>query len=132
MAGQRRFLVKHQIGDGVKIIGRMAGRGDAFRPLHIGDYVFDGVGVNALSRFPAKAEDDGAVRAMADAGEGKRAVQASRDMGDFRAEGARPIAVENFIQKPVRRRHRPHCVGTRRTDADLEQVKYRKKHDNSK
>jgi hypothetical protein len=65
---------------------------------------------------------------MADAGIGKRAVQAGGDAVDLGAGRAWPVISRDLVEKTPRSRHRSHRVRTRWSNADLEQVENRKEH----
>jgi hypothetical protein len=71
--------------------------------------------VRALSR---KAEQDGAIGRVAFAGQRERAVEVDLDPLRLLEQGFFP----QRLDKAARGRHRPHGVGARRADPDLEEV----------
>jgi len=48
-----------------------------------GDFCFDGGGVDGIGGFAEEAEEDGAIGAVTDAGEGERAVEVYVDLCGF-------------------------------------------------
>ena len=76
-------------------------------------------------RRPAEqAERHGTIGGMALSGEGERTVERRADR---RGAVARRGLSQQFEEVP-RRRHRPHRMRGRRTDADLEDVEYAQEH----
>ena len=73
--------------------------------------------------------DDPTPGAVPDAGKGERAMQADLQLRNGRACRPWPLIAKDQRQKAVGCRHRPHRMGARRTDTDLEDVKDRKKHE---
>ena len=79
---------------------------------------FDGGGVERIGRHALEAEQDGAVGAVAAAGEGQRAVELRRHL----VGGVEQAALLEQRHEAVRRIHRTHGVGARGADADLENI----------
>ncbi len=131
MAGQRHLLVEDEIGLRLEIIGRMAGRRDPAGALDLFNDRIHEIGIDAVRALAHQPEDDGAARAMADAGIGQRTMQADLDRRDMGIGRSRPIARQNEIEEAHGGRHRPHGVRTGGADPDLEDIKNRKKHSNS-
>src|SRR5690606_30228374 len=84
--------------------------------------------IDRVWRKALQPKDNGPIRSMADACKGERAVEADRNMGDFNARWPWPVPIPDFAQKPMCRDHRAHRMGTRRTNADLEQFEDGKEH----
>lgn len=129
MAGQRVLLVEDQIFCGPKLIGRMAGRRYRSGLLHRIDNGVHRIGVDKVRPLAGEAQNDGTPCAVANAGKGERAMQADLQLRNGCTRRSRPLIAEDQRQEAVCSRHRPHRVGARRTDTDLEDVKDRKKHE---
>ncbi|MND50539.1 hypothetical protein D3C80_415110 [compost metagenome] len=125
---QSLLLVEDQVCLRLEVIGRMTGWRHAACPLHLFDDRVHPVRIDSIRRFAHQAENDRPARSMPDAGEGERAMQRSLKGGNMRTGGTRPVVGQDEVEKPVGRRHRPHRVGTRRADADLENVEDGEKH----
>ena len=123
VTGQGLLPVKDQIRRRIEIIVRMTGRTDLSAGLDGFDDVIHPVRINLIRQFAGEAEHDRPARSVTDPGEGQRSVQADLDSGDARTGRTRPIGPGDFIEKTHRRGHRPHGVGARRSDADLEDIK---------
>src|SRR5699024_7405260 len=78
-----------------------------------------GHGVDGLRVLALEPHHDGTEGAVAGGGRREGAVQVDRDVRDA---GADPGVVEHLSGEHRRGAHRPHGVGARRPDADLEHV----------
>ena len=117
MLGQGFALVPDQARGGRKRHHVRAQQRDFAGRLDGGQLAIDRIGRHVLRRFAHQAQNDGLVRGMAHARQRQRAIQGRLDAHYL-------VQRTVFDQKTPRRRHRAHRVGTRRPDADLEQVKY--------
>ena len=79
----------HLVAAEVEVFGFGEGDGDAAAEFEGvggadgGDFCFDGCGVYGVGGFAEEAEEDGAVGAVTDAGEGERAVEVDVDLCGF-------------------------------------------------
>ncbi|EEF24092.1 conserved hypothetical protein [Ricinus communis] len=111
--GQRLGHVEHQVRAALewhRVLAeqrQLAGR-LGFRQLRV-----DACRHHVLRRFAHQPKQHRLVGGVADAGQGERAIQFGLDLGHV-------IQRSVVQQKPARGNHRPHGMGTRRADADLE------------
>ena len=82
-----------------------------------GDFCFDGGGVDGVGGFAEEAEEDGAVGAVADAGEGERAVEVDVDLCGFFEE----VCGGEFAGEAEGGSHGAYGVGAGGADADFEE-----------
>ena len=123
VAWQRLLPVEDEIGRRIEIIGRVSGRRDFPRPLHLADDRIHFVRIDRFRALARKPQDHRPVGRVSDSGKGQRTVQARLDRSHASALGPWPVIAGELVEKPLGRHHRSHRVGTRRPDADLEDVK---------
>src|SRR5690606_7331320 len=103
-------------------IGTMARRlDDAALPDSL-DNAIHRLRIDAARILAGKAQDNGAIAAMSDAGKGQRPMQTGRDRGWSCPCRSWPITDGEIVKEAPRRRHRPHRVRTGGADTDLENV----------
>ena len=103
-----------------EVDGVLAGQQHAPLATDAGELAFDLLDVDHVGRLTFEAEQHGLVTAMAFARGAERAIQLGLDAGHI---AQRAVFLEGGREEH-RRPHRPHGVGRRRADADLEQVEY--------
>ncbi|ABX62243.1 Conserved hypothetical protein [Brucella canis ATCC 23365] len=128
VSGKRRLAIHDQIGFRIEMISGMAFRLHCLFRSHTGDFRIHDVGIDRIGPVSTKAKDDRAVGGMADAGIGKRTVQAGLETVDFRIGRLWPVPTDNFVEEHIGSRHRPHGMRAGRPDANLVKIKNRQKH----
>ena len=92
---------------------------------HLAQHLVHPVRIHGLGLLARKPQNHRPVGAVALAGEGERAMQR-----DGEAPGGRERCRGRRVEKAPCGHHRPHRVGARRPDADLEHVEDGEKHGN--
>src|SRR5258708_17935377 len=95
------------------------GQFQLFRAANRGEHGFDSRGIYTFRRLAGKSKKDSAVGAMPMAGERKRAKKINLDGFGLKGQPGRV----QFPDKAKRGPHRPHGVGARWPDPNLEQFK---------
>ena len=103
MAGKCRAIIEDHIFDGIKGNALAIRQLDIFALSYFLDDRVNTIRLNGIGRFSGEAQHNGAVGAVALAGEGQRAMERYGD-----ARGVFRLCIR---QEAARRHHGPHGVG---------------------